>query len=1114
MDAQGQSIHAHESSVREELSLVGLSAELNLELGGTLFQKAYSVVSTYVTRNGLRSISNLSKLFPASTVLVISALAFEFGEGGEFWAKISEDSDAEFKLPFLNQQHQNEYGLAFRESLTKLELTNFSHVDGRRFLTPILLHAGLPVSSVGQVWKRLHEFVEKGYEDGAEIVSLWRQDESATQYFKIPAKRFIKESGRFAEDLIGRMVGVLVDVGGAKGNLKLDEICLENRVPKSLVQQLLSEDLSEIKRIKRVPPPKVVIDLLSGEGPQMLLPALDSNYSESSWRITSSETITYPASRHDDRYVELEPASRWSAELIRSGLRIKLREFRSVNSHTYWFFRQNSRFSELIDYSNALEDETTILIAPDGTNVKVKITGVETVVEKAENYLLLGGEWSRFALFELRLFGAEKLLLQNGESQSPLLEIPIIRAQGKPELCAQLATDVSDLEGRKTYSSIPRVRFTREVKNVEKYEVTIFSATDVICRCSIAELIQENEEYLLEDRVRWDAGSYRIRILGPLGSDLVESFVYMPNVRYQEPRNCYLPSGDVKTVLLIDGHRSAIMEFPDGEDRITAELELESEVLQFRLSIPRVLFSICELNETPYFGSAISDFTEDDFINEASKGNLYIRFRDSMKGKVQLSANGKIEYSTPFEIKVGEESTKIELARFRQDVIRSNSTTLELAVALEDAGSFTVAKIQTNFNGAISDMESNEVVDGLVTAVEFRIDKSLQKHQLQVVIIDKDQPWNGQQEILLDEANCKFSDNNDGTLTVLAKLSEPLIPSHYLTGLAFVGASKIIEASTHFAQIGSEFDLRRYLNTLPNDGFGLATGAIHGKHLPRRRVLSSSEYKDGVIAVGKYLLAHSDEDVSSGTYQPAIDFLLHDGRTVEFISWFCDVLSDKQLKPQAERLLISIFPRFCDSPLDNNDAAFRQRIWRTSPLIGTAMTYHLQEPEVVQERTHWLGELSYDKLPIEAYANTRLSELKKVSQLGFQNQKLVSSEFLKSAIINFILSNSSSERIEEIDRFNLGVNELVRNSADFQAENSNRLQQLKPSHMSSHRNSAVLRQVPYNMHQLGMLMVNSAVPYELANKAANLLSNQLKFGKNLVISSLLSALIETRVKTA
>ena len=1109
---QSSSINEDEKFVREALIHVGLAAELNLELTGPIFQRAYSVISKYVERNGVQSISRLHRLFPSSTVFAISALAFEFGDGSEFWAKISEGTDSDYKLPFLNQQHQSFYGNAFRNSLKELNLATFAHVKGKLNLTPILLHAGLPVSSVGQVWKRLHDFVERGYEDGAEIVSLWRQDDSAMQYFTIPARKFIYESGRFAEDLIGRMVGVLIDVGTSRGILDLEKISRDNRVSKSLVQRLLSEDLTDIKRIKRVPSPRVFLNVLSGDGPQMLLPSLESIYWESSWRVTGSETITYPASRFDDQYVDLEPASRWSAELLKGGIRMKTREFRSLEGQSYWIFRSKLGFLELVDYSNALEDDVLTLLAPVKTIVKIGLPGIETVVEKAENYLVMGGEWTNYALFELPLFGAEKLLLQNFIDGTKLIEIPIIRAQGYPELSAQIALEVSDLEGRKTYCTIPRIRFTREVANLEKYEVTIYHAFNEIYRSPVSKLTEEDGEYRIDDVIHWQTGSYRIRILGPLGSDLVESFIFMPNVRYQENKKYYLPSGNITQLLLIDGHPPAVMEFPDGEDRITAELELDSEVLHFRLRIPRLLFCICEPNESPEFGSEIQNYTEDDFVNYASKGNLFLRFRDSINGTVQLLAGNRVEAAQDFAIKSGEELTKVELSSFRQDVRRSSSPTMELRVMLDDVENFCISKIETNFDGAISDLESHQVIDGCVTAIEFQMDESLRKHQLQLVIINEDEPWKKSQYIALEESRCEFRDIGNGTFSVIAQLDEILVPSNYLTGLAFNGAMKIIESSASKIRIGTKSDLQLYMNLLTDDGIGLANGVIRGKYLPRGRVLSTAEYRDGVRNVGRYLLAHTESDLNSNEYKPAIAFLLHEGQTTELVGWFCEVLSDKDLKSSAEKLLIAIFPQFCDSPLEGDDAQLRQRLWRTSPLMGTAMTYDLDTPEVVQERNHWLGILDFERIPIEGYSNTRLSELKKIGQLQFQNQKLASSDFLKYAVINFILQNSSSEQISEIEKFNLEAEEILGDYLTSQEVNSQRLKQLKVSQTLRHRNSVALSAFPYNVQQLSMLMVNNVVPYALSNQAADLLSDQMELAKSLVMSSLITAIIETRIQ--
>jgi len=723
---------------------------------------------------------------------------------------------------------------------------------------------------------------------------------------------------------------------------------------------------------------------------------------------------------------------------------------------------------------------------------------------------MFGGVWTKYALFELPLFGAEELKLQLGGST---LSIPVIRAQGKPELFAEISREVSDLEGRKTFASIPSVRFTREVKNIEKYEITIYRASKIIFRSLLSELRNENGEFRLNDIFEWETGSYTVRVLGPLGSDLVSAFVFMPNVRLDNLKQNYLPFENATVNLLIDGHPPALMEFPAGEDRITAELELESEVLQFRLRIPRFLFSICEPNDAPDFGSFITETTERDFLEELSNCNLHIRFRDSVKGKVQLGSRNELLHSKPFEIKDGIEVAKIELSDFRQDVQRSKSTSLEISVQLENSAIFTVAKIETEFDGAVKSFEANQVIDGQVTEIVFEIDQSLRKHELQLVLKEMNRPWNGLRIVPINERFCEFTPSGEDTYSVVAKLSEPIVPGKYQTGLAFLDSTKMINNTRNVVQFGTKSDLAIYLKTLNEDGLGIANGAVLGRPIPKRS-LSEAEYQSGVNTVGQYLLFNTEAGNNSSEYKYAKEFLLHEGQTSALVSWFCDTLSDRSTKNQAEKLLISIFPQFCDSPLEGDDAQLRQRIWRTSPLVGAAMTYFLETPEVIQERNYWLGPMDDARVPVESYVSTRLSELKKVDQLQFQNQKILSTEYLKHVIIGFILRNSSSERVDALHIFNLEVDELLGDIINKQKAFSTRLQRLEPFQIFTYRNASVLSKIPYNFYQLSLTIVDNSVPYVLADKAAVLLSNQLETGKELVMCSLLSALVETRVKSA
>lgn len=137
--------------------------------------------------------------------------------------------------------------------------------------------------------------------------------------------------------------------------------------------------------------------------------------------------------------------------------------------------------------------------------------------------------------------------------------------------------------------------------------------------------------------------------------------------------------------------------------------------------------------------------------------------------------------------------------------------------------------------------------------------------------------------------------------------------------------------------------------------------------------------------------------------------------------------------------------------------------------------------------------------------------VKKIGQLQFRNQKIASADFLKFTVIDFILQNSSSDQISKFEKFNFKVREILDNYSTLQEANSQRLKQLEPSHTLSYRKAIILAKYLYNLQQLSLLMVNNSVPYEIANQAANLLSNQLKFAKSLVITNLIAALIETRI---
>lgn len=1088
---------------RRDLNAVSLVAELDLDADSPQFIESYEVLTNVVARNGHDGIAIAGRSYPACTVISLATLGMLYGDGGEFWANLYESAGNSHRLPHLNAQRQAAYGQAFLAALKTLELPTFSHVDGRKYLTPILLHAGLPVSGVGRVWKALAQQVERGYEDGREIVARWRRDGDEVQGFTKPVHRFILETGRFASDLIRRMVSVLIEESETTGALSTAEIALRHRVPRIYVDQLRSDGLGGLARRELLPRPYVFFDPIQGEGPRLHLPMLPKDLLNSTWRVTDSpdEPKLFHASAQRVQEPVLNPCDLWTCELVDNdeAALSPSREFGSFYAKPLWLFRETQKGIEFFEPEGTLDAGRVIVLARRVCRVEIVSAGTTQLHSPSENFPELAGKWSNYALFDVDVSEGDSFCARyetQGERQdlSFVINLQVVAPAVAPELHGEISEVASDLQGRRLFVAIPRVVFPQVCATPHLYNLIINRGMREVCRVRLDSIENDGATFLLDEVVKWSAGSYTVRVLGPLGSDLVEQFVLVPQLRFEREVDALGPYGSVSCTITIEDFEPIEIEFSEGQIRSEQLVDVGDETLFLSIEIPRVLFDVVRVKDgLPSLGAHPVAWTDEEYF-ASKEAELVLKLPRASSLKIHL--RGSSDSSTHALSTQTDGFLRVDLARFNDDVrsLRSPLVRMMVEVPALRVAEFCVAQVRTQVR---AEFERIEVLETEMAGKQLVIDvgKLSDSYSIQVVAVNLDMPWLGDRVFDVPATA--------GTASLVTSVDEPLPPGRYELR-AFIDGN--VDGQTlHVAHenVGTSADVRNYVDQLPLDGKGIAIRAIYG-HRPPVRLLRE-HFVEGLPIVGEFLVSHFLDDRHSTQEKRACrDFVFNDEFDLERFAWMGKAFALDN-KAELERFIVALYPDLVDTPSESISGEQGVRLWRASPLLGAAVTYPSQNPEILAVRSRVLGQLFIVQQDVVGLSNASDAHLASLANIEFDSAPLLSDANVKRCLARFFIATrkrpeSTARRFGDVFR-----QEILPQAKPISADNHSLVNSLETKgHVVSPW--AVL---PAQIQHLAALVVE---PQQVGEKAARHLAEATKFARPLVQRCILAALFQTKMK--
>ena len=961
-----------ENELRESLRDVKLIGEIDLRLTGRNYLNARKEIDRLVEVHGKSYIDHVvaQEVF-ASYVIMLAGLAFSAYNNGTFWPNVRIDDVAESrdasKLPYYKSDNENrKFADLFLKCLEKLGKDDFSDEifaeNGLALLGPILLHAGLPASTVDDVWKLLLREFSEGASNAAEIVLNMRQDRARIQYLDKPAQRFISYGGNFVVDLFQRMLNLIED----RPDFELDEIeivAMEFGVPPLYLEKFkgLGSEFSQKKSIS-LPVPVLIFDEYSLDGPFIELPSLRKEVARGKWRILGgvssnrNPTFVVDASHIHSRQVHIRPDRFWNVTVETEDERIRKSNFQSAAYGKALLF--NASNGIYIHPRTAVNcDEVNILLHKDFQFKGFK--GLEEVELVHVQLPPIGGSWNEWIGYRVRIGGIDKLsLVRIDENRSETIEDFIIgKHSPTPELVGDYVDFFKDLDGGMVFSTIPYLKFPSGT-SLEKLSMRIrFADGRVTSGLNLSEM--ENHDGLVDFSQHVNDGLVSLTVFvqgAQLGSDFNARVVVVPKLNLEIEDRIFSPSEIVNGAILYENSRHDITFF-EGEDYKQIELSDSHASLQFGLRISRLTHCVRIENEQLSFGFKPQTVTKEQFIGKHVSQIVARCYKDySFQLHIQDSNGNTISSCERVQTLGQDKRVSIDLLRFIDEV---NNTASRLITFFIYLGSIKIEllKVVTKYEVHFSDISVLDFSsDQLESSISFSFTESHGLGQRELVLRNIRNPWQDDIVVRVDDA-----------VRSHAVVSTPaLIAGKYLVGMR---SGDVDPLFTSFLQVGSDFDYERYISNLqPTTPESVAELICNG--VSARHDLLDADLANRLTPFLSTMLMNISksrnlQDLS--IIDPAISRLLDErlgGRP--FIDWWFTSLSRNPVPNclSVSQILISVYRTLSGSPLDTEVAkSNREEIWKLSPLFGAAIDVIDHQDD--QSRRVWYEFVGRTKLEFE-----------------------------------------------------------------------------------------------------------------------------------------------------
>jgi len=904
---------------------VRLVAELDLSLAGTVYKTAREAVQPLIA---MRKIGSLSTVCPTATVVFLVTEGVHRYRGGAFWPNIS--------IYGLDSTCQNQMGRQFLTSLKRLGLETFEDVvqqeRGLRYVTPILLHGGIPAYCARGLWDSLIEEMRSGQEEASLLVSRWRRH--LLQGVDKPAQRFIFHGGDFAMDLLQRMIQLANDVAGLGRRKALDRgaatLAADAAVPTYLAKELLKGPSEPLRLGPRPPRPRVVLDPHGGEGPSLVLPP--SAIPEGTWRIFwKGKQQTYRASSYDERQVPLVPASSWEMTFLGEGAKRTTTLGPMEQAPLYIF--ENS--GELARNQASFRGDTVLVLASRNLSFYKDRNRTDEVGE-LEELPRLAGSWSGWQPRLLDITGLMEVVIcgTGPTGRSPAEIVHVRESTRRPHLVDDHFHGIRDTSSCLVFGQPPRVWVDVGTTSTKSWRVR-FRTAAYSQPATLEDLKRDRSDPRIFDLAPLfdseEVVSGVIEVIGPLGSDLRAPITIVPGLRLRMPERVIGPDESVSVRLTADvplgpsGSGRVELDYLPGE--YTKRISVGLEQTELLVLVPRLMWALRYRNGgLPSFGTTVESIGLDEFESGDLEAIL-VRVGRPSSVRLELHASALLQ-SSPDRTTGPEGRWAFPLKEYQTSAAHSDAPRLFIKLACSDINP-TVAVIEATHE--VSDIKAKGVFDATkgvaMGHVRWRENRAFQNRQIR--LWSNHRPWEPPIEIPVPNDNrgrCNFKGKTPpGPYLLEVNIADPwALPVRPPS--SGVGTTQVT--------IGADRDLHLHLTNLdeadPLEAIELelaGRGPIRSLDEEVEEVLE--ELQEALLARHSYA---GPDSASDDIYRRLGELaLFNTSHLAEIIAGLEDITES-----DLARLLITLLQGVIDCAPREIEESILRRLWRMSVVAGAA----------------------------------------------------------------------------------------------------------------------------------------------------------------------------------
>lgn len=717
---------ARELELELRARLDGRHVVLEIGVDAELHERVTRVLEPVVR---YMSASSVARTFPALVVTYLTGHAIYHYRGG-IWGTIDIDG--------VN----HEWGQLFFKATQQLKLESFDELVAResaqRHVSRIVAHGGIPAYCVGDLFRLIFHDV-KYVGSAVEMIARWRARKSTFVGIDVPVPRFFLYGGDLAVDFLDRCLDV-VRHDAMTGTLPAPE---DVGLPAYVLVRYgtLPRDegrrrLAARTRGRKFAKPFVEIDAWSGNGPVLVLPAIDG---DGEWVARFDGLQRVPTTSRDTIRVPLPPSVHWEIDLevddtqfewtIAAGGEAKLLCFDSLSGR-------------LLNSDGELRAAEAIVMTPAAVTLEASRVGEQGPVTVLEELPFLLGAWNAWRARRLDLIGVDALITT---SQSRAWRTVVRPPAGRPEVVTESVPSVRSRAGLPVFAACPMVRLPIGT-DPSLWSVRTTSDGRLGSPTAASNLIDSTTGLLDVARVvPADATMVDLLVRGPMGDALRIDFCIVPGLRVRRPESVLFPADEATVVIAADVGRfagsAALSEqarVPHDRGDMIFEWQGAQGAVDLVVGIPRLVWGVAYDNQirlsTDQVKLVVSDVLDGTATAVSIAAGLPLEHAalELWSGSTALAVDG--HPTSPSG------RWTFSLDRFADALRVNDETTFELKLRV-GSRSTVVAALRATLE--IANLKVHSRLDGDFTRVDLEFDEGRAVKHRVVRLWPRYRPWKG-----------------------------------------------------------------------------------------------------------------------------------------------------------------------------------------------------------------------------------------------------------------------------------------------------------------------------------------------------------------------------------